>query len=202
MNIYHFTLKLLFFLLFPQYPRLLNITTDSPEDTSISIAELDLHRYLDTDESLEVKIWIRTTSKRDINRRRHILIECFHPNIIFQVPIVGIRFRSDIIHCSYGSSLQFWTSWSIPLSATQSPFPAVCLETRPITRWSSTTPPKIAFECVTESEICSKTVPKIEIQKPKIIHSRIWSRILWSFYQIIHIRLEGPSLQYFAQKYL
>ncbi|XP_017074987.2 LOW QUALITY PROTEIN: uncharacterized protein LOC108110432 [Drosophila eugracilis] len=70
------------------FPRLVNVTTDSPEDTSISIAELDLHRYLDTDETLEVKIWIRATSKRDINRRRHILIECYHPNIIFQVPII------------------------------------------------------------------------------------------------------------------
>ncbi|XP_043647447.1 uncharacterized protein LOC122615916 [Drosophila teissieri] len=70
------------------FPRLINVTTDSPEDTSVSIPELDLHRYLDTDESLEVKIWIRATSKRDINRRRHILIECYHPNIIFQVPII------------------------------------------------------------------------------------------------------------------
>lgn len=68
---------------------MINVTTDSPEDTSISIPELDLHRYLNTDESLEVKIWIRASSKRDINRRRHILVECFHPNIIFQVPIVG-----------------------------------------------------------------------------------------------------------------
>ncbi|XP_017132038.1 uncharacterized protein LOC108149140 isoform X1 [Drosophila elegans] len=70
------------------FPRRINITSDSPEDTSISIPELDLHRYLDTDETLEVKIWIRSAVKRDINRRRHILVECFHPNIIFQVPII------------------------------------------------------------------------------------------------------------------
>ncbi|EDV57289.2 uncharacterized protein LOC6541119 [Drosophila erecta] len=70
------------------FPRLINVTTDSPEDTSVSIPELELHRFLDTDETLEVKIWIRASSKRDINRRRHILVECFHPNIIFQVPII------------------------------------------------------------------------------------------------------------------
>ncbi|XP_041631898.1 uncharacterized protein [Drosophila kikkawai] len=70
------------------YPRLVQLSTDSPTDTFISIPEMDLNRYLETDQNLEVKIWIRASSKREINRRRHIFVECFHPNIIFQVPIV------------------------------------------------------------------------------------------------------------------
>ncbi|KAH8282977.1 hypothetical protein KR054_011387, partial [Drosophila jambulina] len=70
------------------YPRLIQLSTDSPSDTFISIPELDLNRYLETDQNVEVKIWIRASSKRDINRRRHIFVECFHPNIIFQVPII------------------------------------------------------------------------------------------------------------------
>uniref|UniRef100_A0A6P4E058 Uncharacterized protein LOC108037644 n=1 Tax=Drosophila rhopaloa TaxID=1041015 RepID=A0A6P4E058_DRORH len=86
------------------FPRLINITSDSPEDTSISIPELDLHRYLDTDETLEVKIWIRASFKRDINRRRHILIECFHPNIIFQVPIIVL---DKLNHPSISDTITF-----------------------------------------------------------------------------------------------
>ncbi|KAH8244579.1 hypothetical protein KR038_007057, partial [Drosophila bunnanda] len=70
------------------YPRFVQLSTDSPSDTFISIPELDLNRYLETDQNMEAKIWIRAPTKRDINRRRHIFVECFHPSIIFQVPIV------------------------------------------------------------------------------------------------------------------
>ncbi|KAH8412221.1 hypothetical protein KR009_000536, partial [Drosophila setifemur] len=77
------------------FPRLIKLSTDSPEDTSISIPEMELHRYLETDDVLDVKIWIRTKSKRDINRRRHIFIESFHPNIIFQVPIIVLDKLTD-----------------------------------------------------------------------------------------------------------
>ncbi|XP_068141752.1 uncharacterized protein [Drosophila tropicalis] len=70
------------------YPRLIQLSSDSPIDTSISIVEADLHRYLETDESLDVKIWIRSSTTVDINRRRHIFIQSFHPDIIFQVPII------------------------------------------------------------------------------------------------------------------
>ncbi|KAH8323278.1 hypothetical protein KR067_004291, partial [Drosophila pandora] len=81
------------------FPRLLKLTTDSPEDTSISIPEMEMHRYLETDEVLEVKVWIRSITKRDINRRRHILIESFHPNIIFQVPIIVLDKLKDPSVC-------------------------------------------------------------------------------------------------------
>ncbi|KAH8237861.1 hypothetical protein KR032_004475, partial [Drosophila birchii] len=70
------------------YPRFVQLSTDSPTDTFISIQNEDLNRYLGTDQTLEAKVWVRSSTKREINRRRHILVECFHPNIIFQVPII------------------------------------------------------------------------------------------------------------------
>ncbi|KAH8357028.1 hypothetical protein KR200_002314, partial [Drosophila serrata] len=70
------------------YPRMVQLSTDSPTDTFISIPEIDLNHYLETDQNMEAKIWIRSSTKREINRRRHIIVECFHPNIIFQVPII------------------------------------------------------------------------------------------------------------------
>ncbi|KAH8278034.1 hypothetical protein KR026_003841, partial [Drosophila bipectinata] len=81
------------------FQRFLKLSTDSPEDTSISIPEMELHRYLETDEVMEVKIWIRSNTKRDINRRRHIFIEAFHPNIIFQVPIIVLDKLKDPSVC-------------------------------------------------------------------------------------------------------
>ncbi|XP_033235264.1 uncharacterized protein [Drosophila pseudoobscura] len=83
------------------YPRLIQVSTDSPVDTSISIPELDLHRYLETDQTLEVKIWIRATTSRDINRRRHIYVESFHPNIIFQVPIIVVYKLEEPSLCEF-----------------------------------------------------------------------------------------------------
>ncbi|KAH8271115.1 hypothetical protein KR018_012407, partial [Drosophila ironensis] len=77
------------------FPRLIKLTTDSPEDTSITIIDMDMKRYLETDDTMEVKIWIRSSTRRDINRRRHIFIECFHPNIIFQVPIIVLDKLKD-----------------------------------------------------------------------------------------------------------
>ncbi|SPP79109.1 uncharacterized protein LOC117582439 [Drosophila guanche] len=83
------------------YPRLIRVSTDSRVDTSISIVEADLHRYLATDQLLEVKIWIRAKSWRDINRRRHIYIESYHPNIIFQVPIIVLHKLEEPSLCEF-----------------------------------------------------------------------------------------------------
>ncbi|XP_030384254.1 uncharacterized protein LOC115631593 [Scaptodrosophila lebanonensis] len=73
------------------YPRLIKLSTDSPEDTTINVPNLEINRFLGTDQTLEVKIAIHSKSSKEINRRRHILIECFHPNIIFQVPIIVLK---------------------------------------------------------------------------------------------------------------
>lgn len=63
--------------------------TDSPSDTTVTIDKYDANRYLDTDKVLTVKISICSKTAYKINRTRHILIDSFHPNITFQVPIIG-----------------------------------------------------------------------------------------------------------------
>lgn len=72
-----------------QYPRLINLRTDSPSDTTITIANYENNRFLDTDKVLTVNISIRSKTSKKINRTRHIFIDSFHPNITFQVPIMG-----------------------------------------------------------------------------------------------------------------
>ncbi|ALC39538.1 CG15824 [Drosophila busckii] len=73
------------------YPRNIRFFTDSPNDTQLSVLEHELNRYLETDKVINIKIWIRSTTAHDINRPRHIFIETFHPNIVFEVPIIVLQ---------------------------------------------------------------------------------------------------------------
>lgn len=83
------------------YPRLLEFSTDSPSDTAISYSQPDLNRYLETDKVMNIKIVIRSTTSKNINRRRHIYIHSFHPNITFEVPIVVLHGLKEPSMCEH-----------------------------------------------------------------------------------------------------
>ncbi|XP_034101229.1 uncharacterized protein LOC117565950 isoform X2 [Drosophila albomicans] len=83
------------------FPRLLEFSTDSPTDTCVSIDQHELNRYVQTDKVLNVRINMRCTSSKNINRRRHIFIHSFHPNIIFEVPIIVVSVLTEASICEH-----------------------------------------------------------------------------------------------------
>ncbi|KAH8266486.1 hypothetical protein KR044_004226, partial [Drosophila immigrans] len=83
------------------FPRRLVFSTDSSTDTTVSIDKPEFNRFLGTDNVLVVKISIRPTSSRNINRRRHIFIHSFHPNVTIEVPIIVPSELNDPSLCEH-----------------------------------------------------------------------------------------------------
>ncbi|KAH8361013.1 hypothetical protein KR093_010871, partial [Drosophila rubida] len=81
------------------FPRLLEFSTDSSVDTSIYFDQPELNRYLETDKVISLRINIRSSLSRNINRRRHIFVHSFHPNITFEVPIIVLSTFSEPSIC-------------------------------------------------------------------------------------------------------
>ncbi|KAH8409413.1 hypothetical protein KR222_002720, partial [Zaprionus bogoriensis] len=83
------------------YPRKIKISSDSPSDTTININDFEYSRYLETDGVLSVKISIRSKTDKNINRTRQIYVESFHPNIVFQVPIIVLQDLKEPYVCEH-----------------------------------------------------------------------------------------------------
>ncbi|XP_036329834.1 uncharacterized protein LOC118741975 [Rhagoletis pomonella] len=88
------------------YPRNLIYATDSLQDTKIIFPPDWEYDYLQPDEVIEIKVLITPTSNSVHTDYRHIYIQSEHPNITFEIPIIGKA--KD--HCYIPKSIDFPSS--------------------------------------------------------------------------------------------
>ena len=88
--------------------RCLSFYPDNEREFELNIPNKMQNRYLESDETLELKILLVPEESKNVNRVRRVFIYADHPNIIFEVPILG-EFFSAI---SQQTVFKFFVIWS------------------------------------------------------------------------------------------